>query len=55
MDPNHLKAYQLAMQDVDDNHELWDFYHRCRLLQDHISAMTDHSAYDEYRLLNVSD
>ncbi len=55
MDPNHLKAYQLAMQDVESNHELWDFYHRCRLLQDHISAMTDHSAYDEYRLLKVSD
>lgn len=55
MDPNHLKAYQLAMQEVDANHDLWDFYHRCRLLQDHISAMTDHSAYDEYRLLQVSD
>ncbi len=55
MDPNHLKAYQLAMQDVDANHSLWDFYHRCRLLQDHVSAMTDHSAYDEYRLLYVSD
>lgn len=54
MDPNHLKAYQLAMQDVDANHSLWDFYHRCRLLQDHVSAMTDHSAYDEYRLLMVS-
>jgi|SRR5690606_10143425 len=55
MDPNHLKAYQLAMQDVNTKHSLWDFYHRCRLLQDHVSAMTDHSAYDEYRLLNVSD
>ena len=55
MDPNHLKAYQLAMEEVESDHDLWDFYHRCRLLQDHISAMTDHSAYDEYRLLNVSD
>ncbi len=54
MDPNHLKAYQLAMQDVDSNQNLWDFYHRCRMLQDHVSAMTDHSAYDEYRLLSVS-
>ncbi len=55
IDSNHLKAYQLAMQEVDSDHDLWDFYHRCRLLQDHISAMTDHSAYDEYRLLYVSD
>lgn len=55
MDPNHLKAYQLATKDVKSDSKLWDFYYRCRLLQDHISAMTDHSAYDEYRLLSVSD
>lgn len=30
---------------------LWEFYHRCRLLQDLISGMTDQHAQDEYRTL----
>lgn len=27
----------------------WEFYYRVRLIQDYISGMTDHFAYDEYR------
>ena len=30
---------------------LWEYYYRCRLLQDYISGMTDLYAWDEYRRL----
>jgi dGTPase len=30
---------------------LWEYYQRCRMLQDFISGMTDHQAEDEYRIL----
>ena len=30
---------------------LWEFYLRCRMLQDFISGMTDHQAMDQYREL----
>lgn len=62
----HLAAYQLAMNDLAgfrkcfDGTELaslsdnaWEFYFRCRLIQDYISGMTDQFAYDEYRDLHV--
>jgi dGTPase len=32
-----------------------EYYHRCRLVQDYISGMTDQFAYDEYRMLMVID
>ncbi|MFT5706966.1 MAG: dGTPase [Oceanospirillaceae bacterium] len=32
-----------------------EFYHRCRLIQDYISGMTDQFAYDEYRMMMVID
>ncbi|WP_075182141.1 dGTPase [Pantoea sp. 1.19] len=36
----------------DDEHfVLWEFYYRCRLIQDYISGMTDLFAWDEYRRL----
>lgn len=31
--------------------QLWEFYQRCRMLQDFVSGMTDHQADDEYRVL----
>lgn len=35
----------------DDDYLLWEFYYRVRLIQDYVSGMTDHFAYDEYRSL----
>ncbi len=52
LDPKIIKAYRQAVERHDQQFE---FYYRCRMLQDHISAMTDHSAYDEYRVLTVAE
>ncbi len=52
LDPKIIKAYQKA---VVRNDSACEFYFRCRMIQDHISAMTDHSAYDEYRVLMVAE
>ncbi len=67
----HLRAYQEAikpemlkefkshfatdknLKNVSD--DAWEFYFRCRLIQDYISGMTDQFAYDEYRALHVID
>ncbi|MBV2130324.1 dGTPase [Arsukibacterium indicum] len=55
--PNkHVAAYQLAVAAIDDNANCSDnsaleLYYRCRLLQDFISGMTDHFAFDEYQTL----
>ncbi len=49
------KSYLQSVSDISSDSILWEFYYRCRLLQDHISAMTDHSALDEYKLLTVAD
>lgn len=54
--PSHLlRAYREAAaesaQGSDAN--LWEFYHRCRLLQDHVSGMTDQHAQDEFRTLSA--
>lgn len=47
----HIKAYRKASK-----HEpTLEFYYRCRLIQDYISGMTDQFAYDEYRMLTISD
>ncbi|MFC3195791.1 dGTPase [Marinicella sediminis] len=54
IDQKIIKAYQHSVAGLTDDEALWERYHRCRLLQDHLSAMTDHSAHDEYRLLTVS-
>jgi len=55
IDSKIIKAYVKSNAEKDEEVILWEFYYRCRLIQDHISAMTDHSALDEYRLLTVSD
>ncbi|MDD1779868.1 dGTPase [Enterovibrio sp. ZSDZ35] len=53
----HVAAYRLALKQtaqVDDTN-LWEFYLRCRLLQDYISGMTDQFAFDEYKSLMVTE
>lgn len=51
----HCIAYQQALEQIDNQHfDCWEFYYRCRLIQDYISGMTDHFAYDEYRKLMVT-
>lgn len=50
----YCKVYldTIALLDTQDpNYSLWEFYYRVRLIQDYISGMTDHFAYDEYRNL----
>lgn len=54
----HLSSYQHAinaMQEEPDHFAAYEFYYRCRLIQDYISGMTDQFAYDEYRSLMVID
>lgn len=50
----HKMSYQqavAALNNADDSYALDECYYRCRLLQDWISGMTDHFAFDEYRAL----
>lgn len=50
--PNkHLAAYQLAVAQIAPDDNALELYYRCRLLQDFISGMTDHFAFDEYQTL----
>jgi len=50
--PNkHLAAYQLALAQIATDDNAQELYYRCRLLQDFISGMTDHFAFDEYQTL----
>jgi len=47
-----IKAYREALPAVNSaDWPLWEFYHRCRMLQDFVSGMTDHSAQAEYQTL----
>lgn len=50
----HRLAYIEAMSHVNRNDAaflVWEYYYRCRLIQDYISGMTDLYAWDEYRKL----
>ena len=47
----HLAAYQLAVAPLKQQDSALELYYRCRLLQDFISGMTDHFAFDEYQTL----
>lgn len=54
----HRRAYQEAVAELDetaDDYGHWEFYYRCRLMQDFVSGMTDRFAHDEYRNLMVID
>lgn len=57
LSPKHRQAYHQAVEQLDnypeDQKPLWEFYYRCRLVQDYISGMTDHYAYDEFQKLNA--
>lgn len=51
-----VKAYHEALKGIPGESPdggLWEFYHRCRMLQDFISGMTDQHAQDEYRALSA--
>lgn len=45
-----LQAYLSAVAE-NAGEPLWEFYHRCRLMQDFVSGMTDQLAQDEYHTL----
>jgi dGTPase len=49
----HRLAYVEAVSKLSPEGRLRDmeYYHRCRLIQDYISGMTDLYAWDEYRRL----
>ena len=52
----HLNSYQKAIDALKaepGHYAAYEFYYRCRLVQDYISGMTDQFAYDEYRALMV--
>lgn len=51
-----IKAYHEAIKlhaECASNWPLWEFYYRCRMLQDFVSGMTDQLAQDEYRTLSA--
>lgn len=50
----HRLAYVEAVGNIsmaNPEFAIWEFYYRCRLIQDYISGMTDLYAWDEYRRL----
>ncbi|HTO18242.1 MAG TPA: dGTPase [Pseudomonas sp.] len=49
--PSQLLRAYLAAVEESASEPLWEFYHRCRLLQDFVSGMTDQLAQDEYHTL----
>ena len=52
----HLKAYTVALEPLVNKPDfnLFEFYYRCRLIQDNISGMTDQYALEEYQNLYPS-
>jgi len=50
----HLKAYMKVVEPLRSKPDfvLLEFYYRCRLIQDHVSGMTDQYALEEYRNLH---
>ncbi|MCF2856145.1 dGTPase [Pseudoalteromonas sp. SMS1] len=53
-----ISAYNKAIQSMTEAEQslpIYEFYYRCRLIQDFISGMTDQLAYDTYRTLMVID
>ncbi|CAM4205042.1 dGTPase [Pseudoalteromonas byunsanensis] len=43
------------LSDEQKQNPIFEFYYRCRLIQDFVSGMTDQFAYDTYRTLLVAD
>ncbi|WP_105169759.1 dGTPase [Pseudoalteromonas sp. T1lg23B] len=53
-----VAVYQNTVANLSDEQRqnpIFEFYYRCRLLQDFVSGMTDQFAYDTYRTLLVAD
>ncbi|KZN43774.1 dGTPase [Pseudoalteromonas luteoviolacea] len=53
-----IGAYDKAIKQLTNEQRsqpIYEFYYRCRLIQDFISGMTDQLAYDTYRTLLVID
>ncbi|KZN69218.1 dGTPase [Pseudoalteromonas luteoviolacea] len=53
-----IGAYNKAIKQLTNEQRsqpIYEFYYRCRLIQDFISGMTDQLAYDTYRALLVID
>ncbi|OHU84244.1 MULTISPECIES: dGTPase [Pseudoalteromonas] len=44
-----------SLSDTQKQNPVFEFYYRCRLIQDFVSGMTDQFAYDTYRTLMVAD
>lgn len=56
--PKFINIYKQAIANLKDEEKkqpIFEYYYRCRLIQDFISGMTDQFAYDTYRTLNVKD
>lgn len=55
----HRLSYREAIEQIaatdDKEKDMLEFYYRARLIQDYISGMTDHYAYEEYRKFMVSN
>jgi dGTPase len=54
----HRRAYEEGLAEQNPSpgdYPLWEYYYRCRLMQDFISGMTDQYALDEYQSLMVTD
>ncbi|WP_239032937.1 dGTPase [Pseudoalteromonas luteoviolacea] len=54
----YISVYRKAISQLSPQQQkdpIYEFYYRCRLLQDFISGMTDQLAYDTYRTLMVTD
>ncbi|GAB1439712.1 dGTPase [Providencia sp.] len=55
----HRLSYTEALEKISATNEsdksILEFYYRARLIQDYISGMTDHYAYEEYRKFMVSN
>lgn len=51
----HLKAYQEALKERRSSHDfaVFEFYYRCRLIQDFVSGMTDQFALEEANNLSA--
>ncbi len=43
------------LSEAEQAEPIFEFYYRCRLIQDFISGMTDQFAYDTYRALTALD
>lgn len=48
-----INALQNKADEQEGSFSVMEYYYRCRLIQDHVSGMTDQFALDEYQVLHV--